>query len=78
VNEIQITEQELADYPGVDFTSPSGSRAPGRKGDFDSATAIAESSGAAVDALPLSYPHASDCSIWVGERCDCVIGRDVK
>ena len=23
-------------------------------------------------------PHASDCSIWVGEDCDCITGKDAR
>lgn len=22
--------------------------------------------------------HASDCAIWVGEYCDCVVGKDQR
>jgi|SRR5262252_2097556 len=23
-------------------------------------------------------PHASDCAVWVGEKCDCVVGQEVR
>lgn len=30
----------------------------------------------AIDRLRASYPHASDCAVWVSEPCDCITGRD--
>lgn len=36
---------------------------------------VCEKCKAEKDVEP-TYPHASDCAIWVAEPCDCVTGKE--